>query len=73
MSKTHFYESKPKYNKFSNNTRTHQKKTYYTIDPIEKEETKEPATTSQCPKFTNSKTSGIKLKPAPEYKPKALQ
>lgn len=70
MSKTHFYESKPKYNKFSN-TRTHQKKPYYTIDPIEKEETKEE--TKQCPKFTNSKTSGIKLKPAPEYKPKALQ
>ena len=76
MSKTHFYESKPKFNKFNNHGNGNkqqyhhnQKKPYYTFDPIEKEESKEE--TKQCPKFTNSKTNnGIKLKSAPEYKPK---
>lgn len=90
MSKTHFYEAKPKYGNSNSNTSNHHqnnkggrpytnhknfKKPYYTFDPIEKEETKTSTddSTRGCPKFTNSKTTpnnGIKLKPAPEYKPK---
>lgn len=74
MSQTNFYENKPaKFNKYEQKS-NHQtkKKPYYVVDYSAHEEEVKTETKSECPKFTNSKMSGIKLKPAPEYKPKTV-
>lgn len=75
-----FYE-KPKFSNYkgNNNKQAHQynnskpQQFKYQIPKVE-EEIKEEPSSKECPKFINTKmTKEIKLKPAPEFKPKEVE